>query len=345
MGESSLNEELEILQGAVAAVVYQNYDNGYAVLKLNCGGGITVTVVGTIPLPVVGERLMVTGKWSNHSNFGRQFEAEFLELKNGGFLATTEQCPSKEQYNHLVQEKQKQISKLFEKVLTAEYIEVDYKEEKERANAAYLEYKKAKAWTNRNILGDIIFLLLAIASVIVPYWTLQLTSYAANTTASIILALSTAGLFGGLFVCSIIFQLIPMMHKLNKAKTKLYNCYLDCCAKERYSFSSLRRRYERDLIAIEQTRYELRQLKQLFDENLEKEKNVLAHRKMLDDMSDCLSSMLNNLDVEPVFDPNESVDGEFDLCKSLYSRENKVYQIFSMETIEKIFAKKGSDEK
>ena len=38
-----------------------------------------MTVVGTIPLPAVGERLMVTGKWSNHSNYGRQFEAEFLE--------------------------------------------------------------------------------------------------------------------------------------------------------------------------------------------------------------------------------------------------------------------------
>ena len=74
-----MNEELEILQGAVAAVVYQNYDNGYAVLRLNCGGGVTATVVGTIPMPVLGERLMVTGKWSNHSNFGRQFEAEFLE--------------------------------------------------------------------------------------------------------------------------------------------------------------------------------------------------------------------------------------------------------------------------
>ena len=74
-----MNEELEILQGAVAAVVYQNYDNGYAVLRLNCGGGTTVTVVGTIPMPVIGERLMVTGKWSNHSNFGKQFEAEFLE--------------------------------------------------------------------------------------------------------------------------------------------------------------------------------------------------------------------------------------------------------------------------
>ena len=74
-----MSEELEILQGAVAAVVYQNYDNGYAVLRLNCGGGTMVTVVGTIPMPVIGERLMVTGKWSNHSNFGKQFEAEFLE--------------------------------------------------------------------------------------------------------------------------------------------------------------------------------------------------------------------------------------------------------------------------
>ena len=74
-----MSEELEILQGAVAAVVYQNYDNGYAVLRLNCGGGTTVTVVGTIPMPVIGERLMVTGKWSNHSNFGKQFEAEFVE--------------------------------------------------------------------------------------------------------------------------------------------------------------------------------------------------------------------------------------------------------------------------
>ena len=74
-----MEQELEILQGAVSAVVYQNYENGYAVLRLNVGGGQMVTVVGTIPLPAVGERLMVTGKWSNHSNYGRQFEAEFLE--------------------------------------------------------------------------------------------------------------------------------------------------------------------------------------------------------------------------------------------------------------------------
>ena len=74
-----MEQEMEIIQGVIGAVVYQNYDNGYAVIRLNVGGGQAITVVGTIPLPAVGERLMVTGKWSNHSNYGRQFEAEFLE--------------------------------------------------------------------------------------------------------------------------------------------------------------------------------------------------------------------------------------------------------------------------
>ena len=72
-------QEMEIIQGVIGAVVYQNYENGYAVLRLSVGGGQAVTVVGTIPMPAVGERLMVTGRWSSHSVYGRQFEAEFLE--------------------------------------------------------------------------------------------------------------------------------------------------------------------------------------------------------------------------------------------------------------------------
>ena len=78
-GNDLMELEMEILQGAISAVVYQNYENGYAVLRLNVGGGQMVTVVGTIPLPAVGERLMVTGRWSTHQSYGRQFEAEFLE--------------------------------------------------------------------------------------------------------------------------------------------------------------------------------------------------------------------------------------------------------------------------
>ena len=72
-------QEPEILQGAVGAVVYQNYENGYAVLRLQCDDGQTATVVGIIPRPTVGERLMVTGKWSTHQSYGKQFEAEFLD--------------------------------------------------------------------------------------------------------------------------------------------------------------------------------------------------------------------------------------------------------------------------
>ena len=72
-------ESQEILRGSIGAVIFKNEENGYAVLRLQCEDGQTVTVVGTVPQPVVGETLMVTGRWSNHSSYGKQFEAEFLE--------------------------------------------------------------------------------------------------------------------------------------------------------------------------------------------------------------------------------------------------------------------------
>ena len=36
---------MEILQGSIESVVYQNYDNGYSVLRLNIGQKQAVTVV------------------------------------------------------------------------------------------------------------------------------------------------------------------------------------------------------------------------------------------------------------------------------------------------------------
>ncbi len=71
--------ELEVLYGTVAAVVFQNQENGYTVLKLRSQDGDVVTVVGTIPMTVVGERLAITGRWTSHASYGRQFEAEILE--------------------------------------------------------------------------------------------------------------------------------------------------------------------------------------------------------------------------------------------------------------------------
>ncbi|MFQ8765141.1 MAG: helix-hairpin-helix domain-containing protein [Oscillospiraceae bacterium] len=38
-----------------------------------------MTVVGTIPMTIVGERLVIAGRWGHHPNHGPQFEAEFLE--------------------------------------------------------------------------------------------------------------------------------------------------------------------------------------------------------------------------------------------------------------------------
>lgn len=71
--------EQEILYGAVSAVIFQNPENGYTVLRLRTQDGETVTVVGTIPMTAVGERLAVTGRWTAHASYGRQFEAEILE--------------------------------------------------------------------------------------------------------------------------------------------------------------------------------------------------------------------------------------------------------------------------
>ena len=71
--------EQEILYGTVMAVVFQNQENGYTVLRLRSQDNEVVTVVGTIPMTVIGERLAITGRWTAHASYGRQFEAELLE--------------------------------------------------------------------------------------------------------------------------------------------------------------------------------------------------------------------------------------------------------------------------
>jgi len=71
--------EQEILCGTVAAIVFQNRENGYTVLRLRSQDGELVTVVGSIPMTVVGERLSITGRWISHATYGRQFEADLLE--------------------------------------------------------------------------------------------------------------------------------------------------------------------------------------------------------------------------------------------------------------------------
>ena len=74
-----MEQELELLAGTVCAVIFQNTENGYTVMKLDSETEGVVTVVGVIPLVRAGERLLISGKWQSHAQYGRQFSAEFLE--------------------------------------------------------------------------------------------------------------------------------------------------------------------------------------------------------------------------------------------------------------------------
>jgi hypothetical protein len=270
--------------------------------------------------------------------------SELEERIRDNELEMTAQCPSKEEYTVLVQEKQKEISSLFDSVLQADYVGVDFTAEKRRAEKAYGKYQKAKACLYHNIFGDVIFMLIALLSVLLPYGILQLSSHFVGTTEMILLLLNTLALFGGLFFLAVVIRVIPLIASAKSAKNELKDCYVECMRKERASMAQIHNRYEVDLLRIERARYELRQLKRLYEANLAKDANVQRHRDMLEEVEDRLAGILNNLDVEPSPDPNESVEGEFDLSKPIRAKENKVYRVFSIETIEKLFLKKGRDE-
>ena len=75
MGE----QEYLNLCGTVAAVIYQNEENGYTVLRLHTDADEDVTVVGCIPGAVPGEQLEVFGEWGKHPQHGEQFKASWSQ--------------------------------------------------------------------------------------------------------------------------------------------------------------------------------------------------------------------------------------------------------------------------
>ena len=74
-----MEAELARAEGSVAAVVFQNHDNGYTVARLKVDRGEQITIVGTLPQTAVGERLRVEGVWTEHSTYGRQLELRAVE--------------------------------------------------------------------------------------------------------------------------------------------------------------------------------------------------------------------------------------------------------------------------
>lgn len=76
----SVAEYTEI-SGTVSAVIYQNEENGYTILRLDTGEGEPATVAGYVPYAAPGESLIVTGTWGRHPAHGAQFKAEWVEYK------------------------------------------------------------------------------------------------------------------------------------------------------------------------------------------------------------------------------------------------------------------------
>ncbi len=271
----------------------------------------------------------------------KEVDAKFRDLMRSGLLETTDQCPSKQEFDFVVGEKQDEISKLMGITLQAEYSVETFDKEQKAAEKTYEEYLAAKKVLTRNIAGDIIFLLLTVAIMIVPFIVLK--SIVGFTAGTVVAYLISAGVFAGLFVLSLVLTLIPWMQKMKALKRRMLECYKDCLAKKKVALKELKSRYEVELVNIEQYRYEIRQLTLLYQANLQKDKNVNKHRVVLEEVENCLSGILNNLGIRPSGDETETVEGEFNLLKPIRDMENKVYKIFSLDAIESILVRKDSE--
>ncbi len=73
--------EWNLIEGTVDAVIYQNQENGYTVLRLDAGEAGGITVVGCLPGVAPGEGITVRGTWMRHASYGEQFKAETVERR------------------------------------------------------------------------------------------------------------------------------------------------------------------------------------------------------------------------------------------------------------------------
>ncbi len=67
---------MEEIKGTVKSIIFRNEENGYTVLELVDATGDEITAVGALPLASVGERIEITGTWTEHPTYGRQLRAQ-----------------------------------------------------------------------------------------------------------------------------------------------------------------------------------------------------------------------------------------------------------------------------
>ncbi len=69
----------ESISGVIENVVYRNDDNDYSVIEIVDKENNLITCVGNMPLPFEGENVVLTGSWTFHKEFGKQFAFDSFE--------------------------------------------------------------------------------------------------------------------------------------------------------------------------------------------------------------------------------------------------------------------------
>jgi len=104
--------EQNLVEGTVSAIIYQNEENGYTILRLDVKDE-EITAVGAMPGVSPGEYLSIRGRWVRHATYGPQFKAEVVERRLPQGL--------KEVYHYLASGAVKGVGKATARLLTEEF--------------------------------------------------------------------------------------------------------------------------------------------------------------------------------------------------------------------------------
>ena len=73
------NVTKEKLSGRIENVVYRNESNDYTVLEISDANQLLITAVGIMSLAFEGEEVVLSGHWTYHKEFGKQFNFDSFE--------------------------------------------------------------------------------------------------------------------------------------------------------------------------------------------------------------------------------------------------------------------------
>ena len=80
---------MEIIEAFADETVFLNEENGYTVLVVKAGKS-RVSAVGIMPPIAVGEKLRITGDWTEHPVYGRQIKVQSIEIEKPTTLSGIE---------------------------------------------------------------------------------------------------------------------------------------------------------------------------------------------------------------------------------------------------------------